>query len=126
MNSVFFTRKGLKTLSIDLSPESVRLCEEKGLDAKVMSFDNLELPDNNLDSIWALNCLLHIPKKDLSYVLNEIKRVLKPGGQIFLTGILLEREDDFFAEFIEKSPLKVVRRIEKDEWVGYWLRSPEA
>jgi ribosomal protein L11 methyltransferase len=52
--------------------------------------------------------------------------VLKPGGQIFLTGILLEREDDFFAEFIDKTNLKIVRRIEKDEWVGFWLRSPES
>lgn len=54
---------------------------------------------------------------------DHLLKVLKPGGQMFLTGILTERDDDFFSEFIENSGLKVVRRIEKDEWVGYWLKS---
>jgi ribosomal protein L11 methyltransferase len=59
----------------------------------------------------------------LIQIKNELLRVMKPDGQIFLTGILTERDNDFFAEFIEKTSLQVVRRIEKDEWVGYWLKA---
>lgn len=83
-DSLFFKERGLKTLTTDLSPESVRICREKGLDAEVMSFDQLDLPDQRFDAIWALNCLLHIPKKELPFVLNEIKRVLKPGGLFYM------------------------------------------
>jgi len=53
----------------------------------------------------------------------DLIRVLNPGGHLFLTGILLEREDHFFENFIEGSGLKVIRRLEKDEWVGYWLQA---
>ena len=55
---------------------------------------------------------------------NELLKALKPQGHIFLTGILLEREPIFMQNFIDKSNLKVIRRIEKDEWVGYWLQAP--
>lgn len=52
---------------------------------------------------------------------DDLLRVTKDGGSLLVTGILKERDDEFFQDFIEKSPLKVIRRIEKDEWVGYWL-----
>ena len=51
----------------------------------------------------------------------DLLRVTKDGGHLLVTGILKERDDEFFQSFIEKAPLRVVRRIEKDEWVGYWL-----
>jgi len=53
---------------------------------------------------------------------DDLLRVLSKEGDLFLTGILSEKDSDFFAEFVETSPLQVVRRLEKDEWVGYWLR----
>lgn len=54
----------------------------------------------------------------------DLLQRLKPGGHLFLTGILQERDNLFFEKFIESSPeLKVVRRIQKDEWVGYWVQS---
>lgn len=49
-----------------------------------MSFYNLNFPDQHFDSIWALNCLLHVPKDDIKDVLNELKRVLKPSGLFYL------------------------------------------
>ncbi|MBC7754145.1 MAG: 50S ribosomal protein L11 methyltransferase [Moraxellaceae bacterium] len=53
----------------------------------------------------------------------DLLKVLKPGGHLFLTGILQERDNHFFDHFIEASPeIKVVRRIQKDEWVGYWVQ----
>ncbi len=52
---------------------------------------------------------------------SELLRVLKPEGQIFVTGILVERESLFFEKFIEDSKLKVIRRLEKEDWVGFWL-----
>lgn len=53
----------------------------------------------------------------------DLLRTVKPNGHLFLTGILQERDDLFFGKFIESSPeIKVIRRIQKDEWVGYWVQ----
>ena len=53
----------------------------------------------------------------------DLIRVLKPQGHLFLTGILQERDNIFFERFIEASPeIKVIKRIQKDEWVGYWVQ----
>ncbi len=52
----------------------------------------------------------------------DLIRVLKPNGHLFLTGILQERDNHFFDKMIENNPLKVIKRIEKEEWVGYWVQ----
>lgn len=80
----FFQENGLKTVCIDLSPEMVRLCKEKGLVAYVMDLCKLEFLESSFDAIWALNCLLHVPKEELPRVLQGIKAVLKPQGLFYL------------------------------------------
>lgn len=52
----------------------------------------------------------------------DLIKATKTGGHLFLTGILQERDNLFFEKFIEKNPLKVIKRIQKDEWVGYWVQ----
>lgn len=111
-----------KVVGIEIDPEARRVARE-----------NIER--NDLKSISITDQLIEEVKESFDFVVaniidgvliqikDHLLRILKPGGQIFLTGILTERDDDFFAEFIENSNLKVVRRIEKDEWVGYWLKS---
>ncbi len=53
---------------------------------------------------------------------------MKIGGDLFVTGILVEREDRFNEGFVVNDPdpttpqLEMVRRWQNDEWVGYWLR----
>jgi SAM-dependent methyltransferase len=83
-DSLFFQENGLNVVSIDLSPEMVRLCREKGLEAYEMDFLALEFTDGSFDAVYARNCLLHVPKKSLVGVLREIRRVLKEGGLFFL------------------------------------------
>lgn len=80
----FFQDHGLTVTCTDLSPEMVRLCRVKGLDAHVMDFLNLDFPHAHFDAVFALNCLLHVPKADLPRVLQAIRRVLKPGGLMFM------------------------------------------
>ena len=97
-DSLFFHEKGMETLSTDLSPESIELCKEKGLEAKVMSFDHLTIPENQYDAIWALNCLLHVPKRELPNVLKEINRVLKPEGLFYMGVYGGENHEGIWAE----------------------------
>lgn len=77
---------GFDVTCIDLSPNMVDACIQKGLKAFEMDMYRLSFEDDAFDGIWALNSLLHIPKADLLNVLGEIKRVLKPGG-VFYMGV---------------------------------------
>ncbi|WP_430789644.1 class I SAM-dependent methyltransferase [Virgibacillus flavescens] len=100
-DSLYFNEQGLETYSTDISPEMVRLCKDKGLPAGVMSFENLDFPNDQFDAVWAMNCLLHAPKNEIREVLKEIKRVLKPFG-LFFMGVYGGQnsegvwEDDFY------------------------------
>lgn len=115
-DSFFFSQNGLDVLATDLSEEMVKHCRSKKLKADVMSFDHLDFPDDSFDSVWALNCLLHVPKRELPLVLKEIKRVLKNDGLFYMGvygGIDHEGiwEDDFhepkrFFSFYEDAALK--------------------
>ncbi len=80
----YFQELGLDILCTDISPEHVRYCQAKGLKAQVMDNTNLDLPDNSFDAVYAMNSLLHLPKKDLPAVLQSIQTVLKPDGLFFM------------------------------------------
>lgn len=62
-------------------------------------------------------------------VLIDLKEALldsmNVGGDLFVTGILLEREERFNEGFIVDPRFEIVRRWQNDEWVGYWLRRIE-
>lgn len=48
----------------------------------------------------------------------DLRRLVKPGGKIILTGILDEREAHF-AENFHWGSFKKLARAQKDEWVGF-------
>lgn len=80
----FFQDSGLQVVCTDLSPEMIRLCRQRGLHAHVMDLTQLEFPGRSFDAVYALNCLLHVPKAGLRQVLQGIHAVLKPGGLFYL------------------------------------------
>ena len=83
-DSAFFAGGGLRVVATDLSPAMVAICRQKGLDARVMDFLNLDFPAGSFDAVYALNCLLHVPNADLPEVLAAVRAVLRPGGWLFL------------------------------------------
>jgi SAM-dependent methyltransferase len=83
-SSRYFQDNGLDVVCIDLSPGMVALCREKGLTAKTMDVLALDFPPASFDAIFALNSLLHLPKRHLPQALANIRAVLKPEGLFFL------------------------------------------
>jgi SAM-dependent methyltransferase len=83
-DSLYFQQNGLQVVSTDLSPEMVRLCRDKGLEAHEMDFLNLDFPANHFSAVYALNSLLHVPKPFQQTALLEIRRVMEAGGLYFL------------------------------------------
>ena len=118
----FFQKQGLQVTCIDLSPEMIRLCRQKGLTAYVMDMTNLIFPTNSFDAVYALNSLLHLTKAELPTVLRQIDSLLKPTGLFFMgvyggsefEGILEDDRNDpkrFFSYFADDHLQKVVSPV---------------
>lgn len=84
VHSQFFQDKGLEVVCTDLSPEMVKCCQQKGLTAYEMDFLHLDFPPESFEAVYAMNCLLHVPRSDLPGVLKMIQTVLKLDGLFYL------------------------------------------
>lgn len=75
-------------LEIDLSASAIRIVEEAGQDdsrrdARVMDAEALDLPDATFDLVTFVEAAEHV--HDLSRAVQEIARVLRPGGALIMT-----------------------------------------
>lgn len=84
IHAQFFKERGLNPLCFDISPEMVKICKEKGLDAEVGDLEDMRFEDNSFDGVWSCASILHVPKAKIPDVFIEIKRILKPGGLFFI------------------------------------------
>lgn len=91
-NAIFMAKKGFDVSGFDLSEYSVQQTIEKAekQNVKLNKFviaDMLNIPfnDNSFDCILAMNVISHTDKIGFYKILNEIKRVLKPGGEVYFT-----------------------------------------
>ena len=81
--SVYFAKKGADVTATDLSGGMLRVVEKlahkHGVTLKThkTDADNIDLPDESFDIVYAANLLHHV---DIDRTLAEAKRVLKPGG----------------------------------------------
>ena len=96
LDSQFFKDQGFEVLAVDLSEEMVKMCQKRGVEAKVLDFYELDTLGKTFDGVFSLNSLLHVPKADVDRVLEQIYKVLNPGG-IFFYGVYggMDREETF-------------------------------
>lgn len=106
---------------VEIDPEARRNAREN---CDLNHTQNVEITDQQLDEIRDPYDVVvaNIIDGVLIRLQKDLLRVTKTNGYLFLTGILQERDNMFFEKFIEKNPLKVIKRIQKDEWVGYWVQ----
>jgi SAM-dependent methyltransferase len=69
---------------IDMSSEAVEFCRRRaGADVRVATGDDIPYPEASFDAVCAFDIFEHLP--DETRMLAEVRRVLKPGGILFLT-----------------------------------------
>lgn len=96
-----FAEHGAVVTGIDLSEKSVVLAKKRfeifGLkgDLKVGDAENLPFVDNQFDLVYSIGVLHHTP--DTQKAINEIYRVLKPGGQT----IVMLYNKNFFSYYVK-------------------------
>lgn len=112
---------GLVT-GIEIDPEARRVAREN---VKINKLEQIDIPEKQIEDMHEQYDVVvaNIIDGVLINIKKDLLRVLRPGGHLLLTGILEERDNHFFENFIDNSGLTVVRRLEKDEWVGYWVQS---
>lgn len=81
-DALAFQAAGLTVAGIDLSPEHVRICRERGIDAWLASVFELPFADGSFEAGWTMSTLLHVPDDRIDACLDEIARVLAPGAPL--------------------------------------------
>ncbi len=90
-HSLLFARAGLVVDAFDSSSEAVREVDSRsrseGLDVTVRQGDmhSLPYPDATFDCLFAFHVIYHTDAAGLARVVSEIRRVLAPGGELFVT-----------------------------------------
>jgi ubiquinone/menaquinone biosynthesis C-methylase UbiE len=84
-----------KIYGLDLScdvAEVAQVFAPLGIDPDLRNGNVLEMPyqDNQFDTVLLISILEHLKPEELDRALREIKRVLKPGGQV-VYGVPVER-----------------------------------
>ncbi len=91
-NLIYMAKQGFNCSAFDLSEHSVNVTKKKAEEENVklqdvQVADMLHFPykDNSFDCMLALNVIAHTDTEGFHKILNEIKRVLKPGGEVYFT-----------------------------------------
>lgn len=90
-HSIFFSKQGFHVSAFDLSKEGTehlkKWAAKEGLSIEITNADMLLLPykDDSFDAIFAYHVISHTDSVGIKQIISEISRVLKIGGEIYLT-----------------------------------------
>lgn len=97
-----FHALGYQTHGIDISEERVRkarvFCEKKGIDCGIQRGDmrHLSFDDSSISFVYSFDTIFHMPKREISIAMKEMKRVLKKNGLLYVN--FLSTDDSKFGE----------------------------
>lgn len=79
--------RGVKMVGVDLSGAMVEEARRLNPDIEFMeaSMYRLPVPNESWGGIAAFYSLIHIPRPEISQVLQELRRVLRPGGLLLVS-----------------------------------------
>lgn len=90
-HSIYFSNQGFDVSAFDLSKDGTehlkQWAEKEHLSINIENADMMSLPyqDNTFDAIFAFHVISHTDSIGIKKVINEITRVLKVEGEIFIT-----------------------------------------
>ena len=96
--------------AIETAKENAKINKEEKINFKIASSENLA--DDSYDFVFA-NLLHNI----LANIMPDLKRIMKKGAKIVLSGIL-EGKEDVVIEAIKKNKMKLIEEIHQKEWLA--------
>ena len=117
-------RKDLQMYGIEYSQALTDICINQGLN--VIQGDALTLPfnDSSFDAVIMIAVIHHIEPKLHNKVLNEIQRILVPGGKCLITNWAVEQPENAKRQFI-KGLNMVTWKGKEDNPLPYWVMDKE-
>ncbi|MFD3158043.1 class I SAM-dependent methyltransferase [Haloimpatiens sp. FM7330] len=94
-----FLEYGYKTYGIEMSDSQIEKAEtfskEHNIELNISKGDIRKLPFKNesFSFIYSYNTIFHMKKADIKKAVDEIKRVLKPGGLCFINFLSINDDD---------------------------------
>jgi ribosomal protein L11 methyltransferase len=106
-----------KVVGIDNDPEARRTAREN---LELNKNTVIEIPDKNVEDISETFDIVvaNIIDGVLTLLRHELNRVLKPGGRMILSGVLTDREREFYENFTKETGLKLLETRVDGEWSG--------
>ncbi|AIQ22424.1 class I SAM-dependent methyltransferase [Paenibacillus sp. FSL H7-0737] len=91
-----FANYGYATYGIEMNVEQMnranQFAAERGQNLNIHQGDmrQLALNDESMSFVYSYNSIFHMRKQDVKEAINELKRVLKPGGLLFVNFLTLK------------------------------------
>lgn len=105
---IYFARKGFEVTGVDTSLEGLKLAREWMTRERVMNIKfelgdalNLHYDEANFDGVFTHKVLHQFNREDRQAMMNEIHRVLRPGGLFFLSDLSVSDPEFGSGEEIE-------------------------
>jgi SAM-dependent methyltransferase len=119
----YLAGRGVEVEGLDLSPNMIEVARELHRELAFRAGDMRTLPfaDGSLAGISAMYCIIHIPRDEVSAVLSEFHRALRPGGLLLMSLHVGDRVVHA-TEFLDQSVSMDFVFFEPTEMSGY-LRS---
>lgn len=84
-DAVYFEEQGFEVIAIEPAEELARIAESR-INGQVLRILAQELSYNaEIDGIWAMASLIHVPPEELPGVFRRMARALKPGGEVHMS-----------------------------------------
>lgn len=109
-----------RVLGLEVDPEAIRVAGENVAINKITNFEVSATPVEDIHETFDL-VVANIIDGVLVKIKSSLVKCMKPNGSLILTGILKDHESEFITDFIEEQNLKIEMRLEKDDWVGFWV-----
>lgn len=121
----YFLKKGMVVDAIDGSVNLCKLASEyTGIKVQNILFQELD-EQEKYDGIWACASILHLPKEELSVVLDKMIAALKKNGIIYTSfkygDFEGKRNGRYFIDFTVESFKELIENVADVEIVEYWI-----
>ena len=90
-HSLLFAKNGFKVTALDISDDALTFLEKESEAQNLpvccinANMERMPFPNQSFDCIFALHSAGHADTEGMHRIMNEITRVLKPGGAVFIT-----------------------------------------
>ena len=125
-----FYYHGYKTYGIEISEERINWADEYSqnknitLNIKKGDMRYIEFDSNSFGFTYTYNTIFHLTKKETKIALDEMFRVLKKNGLLFVN--LLSVEDSFYGDGKEVRPGEFVKKYDDEEVLHCFYKDNEA